>query len=72
MPMLAHVLASVLDKEHLFDNWRAPLIALTVGGFILAVLGHLFQSKTAIVAGVLLVFVAVLIFPIFLYVRGTP
>jgi len=70
--VLAHLLASVLDKEHLFDNWRAPLIALAVGGFVIGVIGHLFRSKTLIVGGILLVFAAVLIFPIVLYVRGTP
>lgn len=70
--MLALILASVLDKEHLFDNWRAPLIALAVGGFVLAVCGHLFQSKTAVVTGIILVMVAVIVFPIFLYARGAP
>ncbi len=70
--MLAYVISSVLDKERLFDNWRAPLIALAIGGFALGVIGHLFQSRTMIVTGILLVFLAVLIFPIVLYVRGAP
>jgi hypothetical protein len=72
VPMLSHLIASVLDKEHLFSDWRTPLIALAVGGFILGVIGHLVSSKTAIVTGILFVFMAVLIFPVLLYVRGTP
>ena len=72
MPMLALLMASVLDKERLFEDWRWPLIALAIGGFILGVLGHLFSSRTAIITGIALVFMAVLIFPIALYVRGVP
>jgi hypothetical protein len=70
--VLALITASVLDKEHLFENWRAPLIALCVGGFVLAVCGHVFQSKTAVVTGIILVAIAVVVFPIFLYARGAP
>jgi cytochrome c oxidase subunit IV len=62
----------ILDLEKLFSGYRGPLIALAVGGFIVAVIGHLIQSKAAIVTGILLVFVAVLIFPVVLYVRGAP
>ena len=78
MHVLAMVLIAVfenerriLDKEHLLEGWRAGLIALAVGGFIVGVLGHLFQSKTVTVTGILLVFVALLVFPILLWVRGT-
>ncbi len=70
--MLALLMASVLDKERLFEDWRAPLIALAVGGFVLGVIGHLVSSRIAIVTGIALVFMAVLIFPIALYVRGVP
>jgi hypothetical protein len=70
--MLVLILASVSDKERLFSDWRWPLIALAVGGFILGVVGHLFSSRTAIITGIALVFMAVLIFPIALYVRGAP
>ena len=72
MGMLHLVIASVADKERLFENWRAPLIALAAAGFAVGVIGHLVQSKTVIVTGILMVFAAVLIFPIVLYVRGTP
>ena len=61
-----------LDLEKLFSDYRGPLIALAVAGFIIAVIGHLFQSRTAIVSGILMVFLALLIFPVVLYVRGGP
>jgi hypothetical protein len=70
--MLALLLASVLDKERLFSDWRWPLIALAGGGFILGVIGHLTSSRTAIITGIALVFMALLIFPVALYVRGVP
>lgn len=60
----------VLGDERLLSEWRGPLIALAVGGFIVGVVGHLFQSKGTVIAGILMVFVALLIFPILLYVRG--
>ena len=60
----------VLGDERLLSEWRGPLIALAVGGFIVGVIGHLIQSKGTVVAGILMVFVALLIFPILLYVRG--
>jgi hypothetical protein len=70
--MLPLLVASVLDKERLFSDWRWPLIALAVGGFILGVVGHLVSSRTAIITGIALVFMAVLIFPVALYLRGMP
>ena len=72
MAMLGLLMASVLDKERLFEDWRAPLIALAVGGFVLGVIGHLVSSRVAIITGIALVFMAVLIFPVALYVRGAP
>ena len=72
MSMASIVLASVLDKERLLSEWRGPLIALAVGGFVIAVIGHLVQSKTAIVSGILLVFAALVAFPVVLYIRGAP
>ena len=78
MPMAALMLVlaqfreerRVLDDERLFSEWRGPLIALAVGGFVLGVLGHLFGSKTMVVTGIVLVCVALVVFPIVLYVRG--
>jgi hypothetical protein len=62
----------VRDVEQLFSSYRGPLIALAVGGFIVGVVGHLVQSRTAIITGILMVFAALLIFPIVLWVRGAP
>ncbi len=70
--MLVLIAQSARDLERLFEDWRAPLIALAVGGFVLGVMGHLFQAKTMIVTGILMVFMAVVGFPIVLYLRGTP
>jgi hypothetical protein len=61
----------VLEKEHLLEEWRSALVLLAVGGFIVGVIGHLVQSKTITVTGILLVFVALIIFPVLLWVRGT-
>ena len=62
----------VVNKEHFFSSWHGPLLALAFVGFVIAVFGHMSQTKTLIVSGILMIFVAVLLFPIFLYVRGTP
>ena len=70
--MLALLAQSAKDLERLFEDYRAPLIALAIGGFVLGVLGHLFRVKTMIVCGIALVFVALVGFPIVLYVRGAP
>jgi hypothetical protein len=70
--MLTLLAQSAKDLERLFEDWRAPLIALAVGGFIVGVLGHLFQSKSLIVVGIASVFMAVVAFPVVLYLRGAP
>jgi hypothetical protein len=63
---------SAKDLERIFEDYRTPLIAMAVGGFIIGVLGHLFRVRTLIILGILFVFVAVVAFPIVLYVRGPP
>jgi hypothetical protein len=70
--MLVLLAQSAKDLERLFEDWRAPLIALAVGGFIIGVLGHLFQTKTLVVIGIAFVFIAVVAFPVVLYIRGAP
>ena len=70
--MLALLAATARDMERLFEDWRTPLIVMAVGGFVLGVLGHLVQSKAAIITGILLVCLALVVFPIGLWVRGTP
>jgi hypothetical protein len=61
-----------LNLERLFSDYRGPLIALAIGGFIIGVVGHLIQSRTAIVLGIAMVFLALVAFPVVLYVRGAP
>lgn len=61
---------NVLGKEELLSGYRGPLFALAVIGFVVAVVGHLVQSRAVIVTGILMVFAAVLIFPVLLYIRG--
>ena len=61
-----------LSLERLFSDYRTPLIMLAVGGFIVGVIGHLVQSKTVVVTGIVLVFAALVAFPVVLYVRGGP
>ncbi len=70
--MLALIASTARDMERLFEDWRAPLIILAVGGFAIAVVGHIIQSRNAIVTGILLVCLALVIGPIVLYVRGAP
>ena len=70
--MLALIATSVRDMERLFDNWRTPLIVMAVLGFTIGVIGHLVSSRTASVTGILLVCVALVVFPVVLYVRGAP
>jgi hypothetical protein len=79
VPVLAlAVLAQFSNRDHtlslekLFSDYRGPLIALAVGGFIIGVIGHLTQSKPVIVTGILMVFVALVAFPVVLYLRGAP
>ncbi len=70
--MLALLASTARDMERLFEDWRTPLIAMAVGGFVIGVLGHLVQSRAAIVTGILLVCLALIVFPIGLWLRGTP
>ncbi|MEA2449071.1 MAG: hypothetical protein QOG63_1003 [Thermoleophilaceae bacterium] len=70
--MLVLLAQSAKELERLFEDWRVPLISLAVGGFIIGVLGHLFRTKTMVVIGIGFVFMAVVAFPIVLYLRGAP
>jgi hypothetical protein len=62
--------AKFLGKEFEFEPRPGPFIALTVVGFVIAVLGHLTASKTIIVTGITLVFDGVLFVPLALYLSG--
>ncbi|MEA2438601.1 MAG: hypothetical protein QOH76_25, partial [Thermoleophilaceae bacterium] len=61
---LAAVFAdNFLGKDFKFEPRPGPFIALTVFGFIVAVIGHLTASKTIVVTGIALVFAGVLFVP---------
>lgn len=45
-----------------------PYLALMLGGFTVAVLGHLSRQRWAVAVGIIMVFLAVLIFPLALSV----
>ena len=59
-----------LGKDFKFEPGIGPFIALGVVGFVAAVLGHIYQSKTVVIAGIVMVFAAVLILPLGLYLAG--
>jgi hypothetical protein len=42
-------------------------LLLCVVGFLVGVLGHVFQSKTIVASGILMIVVAVIVIPILLY-----
>ena len=59
-----------LGKEFKFEPALGPFIALGVVGFVAAVLGHIYNSKTVVIAGIVMVFAAVLVLPLLLYLSG--
>jgi hypothetical protein len=59
-----------LGKEFHFEPRPGPFIALGFIGLVTAVIGHLTASKTIIVTGIVLVFAAVLLVPLALYLSG--
>jgi hypothetical protein len=59
-----------LGKEFEFEPRPGPFIALSVFGFVTAVIGHLTASKTIIVTGIALVFAGIIFAPLALYLSG--
>jgi sulfite exporter TauE/SafE len=59
-----------LGKEFEFQPRLGPFIALAVIGFVVAVVGHITQTKQLVVTGIVLVFAAVLFVPLVLYLSG--
>jgi uncharacterized membrane protein YjjB (DUF3815 family) len=59
-----------LGKEFNFEPAAGPFIALGVVGFVAAVLGHVYKSRTVVIAGIVMVFAAVLLLPLGLYLSG--
>ena len=58
MPDLALPLAD------LFPHSPGPYIALMIVGFVIGILGHLMRIKWLIAAGVILIFLGALLFPL--------
>jgi hypothetical protein len=68
---LAAVFAdNFLGKDFKFEPRPGAFIALTIFGFVVAVIGHLTTSKTVVVVGIALVFCGVLFVPLALYLAG--
>lgn len=48
----------------LFPHSPGPYIALMLAGFVIGILGHLTKAKALIAAGVILIFLGALLFPL--------
>ncbi|MEA2480667.1 MAG: hypothetical protein QOJ07_2589 [Thermoleophilaceae bacterium] len=63
--MLAHLLAQLpLPDDVKFDPSPKAYIGLFAAGFAVAVLGHIFKSKTLVAGGILMVFLATILLPL--------
>jgi hypothetical protein len=58
------VLDLVLPLAQLFPTTPGPYIALMLAGFVIGILGHLSGAKWLIAAGVILIFLGALLFPL--------
>ena len=54
-----------------FEPSPLPFIALMGLGFVVGVAGHIYKSRTAIVTGIGMIFVATLLLPLGLYLSDT-
>ena len=70
--MLAFLLADVLPlpRNLDFSPDPGPYIALFGLGFMVAIVGHIAQSKTVIAAGLLLIVISTVLLPVGVYLRG--
>lgn len=53
-----------LPLAGLFPHSPGPYIALMLAGFVIGILGHLTRAKWLIAAGVILIFLGALLFPL--------
>jgi hypothetical protein len=53
-----------LPLADLFPHSPGPYIALMLAGFVIGILGHLTRAKWLIAAGVMLIFLGALLFPL--------
>ena len=67
--MLALLLADVLpiDRNFEFSPDPGPYLIVFGAGFAIAVLGHIAQSKTLIIAGLLMIFMATTLLPLVVF-----
>jgi hypothetical protein len=70
--MLAYLLGDILpiDRNFEFSPDPGPYIVVFAIGFMIAVLGHIAQSKTLIAAGLLMIFMATVLVPVGIYLGG--
>jgi hypothetical protein len=48
----------------LFPHSPGPYIALMLAGFAIGILGHIFRVKAMVIAGLVLIFLGTLLFPL--------
>ena len=48
----------------LFPHSPGPYIALMLAGFTIGILGHVFRAKWMVIAGIALIFLGALLFPL--------
>jgi cytochrome c biogenesis protein CcdA len=48
----------------LFPHSPGPYIALMLAGFAIGILGHVFRAKWMVIAGIALIFLGALLFPL--------
>jgi hypothetical protein len=58
------VLDLALPLADLFPRSPGPYIALMLAGFAIGILGHVFRAKGMVIAGVILIFLGALLFPL--------
>jgi hypothetical protein len=58
------VLDLPLPLAELFPHSPGPYIALMLAGFAIGIIGHVFRVKWLIAAGVMLIFLGALLFPL--------
>jgi len=58
------VLDLPLPLADLFPHSPGPYIALMLAGFAIGIIGHVFRVKWLIAAGVMLIFLGALLFPL--------
>ncbi len=58
------MLASLTPLADLFPRSPGPYVVLMLSGFAIGILGHLTRTRWLVAAGVILIFLGVLLFPL--------